>query len=361
MAKPGVLLNRWFEANQRQLPWRTPFPRDPYLVLVSEVMLQQTQVQRAAPLFERFLAEFPTLAALAAAEESHVLAAWSGLGYYRRARALHAAARAIDTAGAWPSTREALLALPGFGHYTAAALTAFSFGGSDPPVDGNVSRVAARVLALEAPTGSARLIQAAEHWARQLYRDAATPATFEAIMELGARICRPKAPGCGHCPLATICAAHATDTSHRYPVAHPRRPREAHRWVALWLVRGDGRVLLGRRAPDQLLGGLWMPPLKELTAGQEPEACATALLRTVGLVSRLFPVAPLAHSLTYRDITIFPYAGRCELFQIAEPHGLQWLVPDDPGLATSSLTHKLRLACSRALTEADPLTAWPPV
>lgn len=351
MLRPGVELLRWFEAHQRQLPWRTPFPRDPYLVLLSEVMLQQTQVHRVAPLFWRFVEMFPTLEALAKATEAEVLAAWSGLGYYRRARALHAAARAIHAAGAWPGTAEALCALPGLGPYTAAALAAFSFGGSDPPVDGNVTRVAARVLALDAPTGSVRLRRAAERWARELHRDAPTAATFEALMELGARICRPRGPSCGRCPLAAICAAHASNASERYPLPRSRRPRETHRWVALWLVRRDGRVLLHRRGEGQLLGGLWLPPLGEVAAGEDPPAAARALGDTLGVTIRLTPVEPLAHSITHRDITVFPFVARCDLPQVSDAPELAWVPPDDPGVATSSLTHKLFLACSPLLTE----------
>ncbi len=338
-------------AQQRQLPWRTPFPRDPYLVLLSEVMLQQTQVHRVTPLFRRFVENFPTLEALAKATEAEVLAAWSGLGYYRRARALHAAARAIHAAGAWPTTRETLHALPGLGPYTAAALAAFSFGGSDPPVDGNVTRVAARVLALNAPASSVRLRREAERWARQLHRHAPTPATFEALMELGARICRPKLPSCDRCPLAAICAAHASNASDRYPLPSSRRPRETHRWVALWLVRRDGRVLLHRRGEGQLLSGLWLPPIRELVDSQEPKAAAAALLNTLGLEARLTPGKPISHSITHRDITVFPFLAKCDLTQVAENSELAWVPPDDPGVATSSLTHKLSLACCPLLTE----------
>lgn len=360
MLRPGFLLLRWFETHQRQLPWRTPFPRDPYLVLLSEVMLQQTQVHRVAPLFRSFVERFPTLAALAKAAEAEVLAAWSGLGYYRRARALHAAARAIHAAGAWPDTAEALRALPGLGPYTAAALAAFSFGGSGPPVDGNVARVAARVLALDAPTGSARLRHEAERWARELHRDAPTPATFEALMELGARICRPRVPSCYHCPLAAACAAHACDAADRYPLPRPRRQRQAHRWVALWLARRDGRVLLHRRGEGQLLGGLWLPPIRELVDSQEPEAAAAVLLHTLGLEARLTPGEPIAHSITHRDITVFPFLANCDLTQVAEYSELAWVTPDDPGVATSSLTHKLRLVCSPLLAESGSPAGYPP-
>lgn len=345
MCEPGILLLQWFKAHQRALPWRTPFPRDPYLVLLSEVMLQQTQVQRVVPLFLRFLEVFPSLAALAAAADDEVLAAWSGLGYYRRARALHAAARAISAAGSWPRSREQLLRLPGLGPYTAAAVAAFAFAGDDPPVDGNVTRLAARVLALDAPSGSRRLSREAERWARELHRAAPTPQTWEALMELGARVCRPRVPACSHCPLAAACAARAAGTPSRYPVPQPRRRREAQRWVALWLSRGDGQVLLRRRSPEQVLGDLWLPPLAPLDSDQEPVAAAAELLSGLGVSAELNPAPPVAHSITYRDITVFPFAGQCPGLHVAEASALAWRDPDDPTVATSTLTHKLRHSC----------------
>lgn len=335
----------WFDKHHRSLPWRTPFPRDPYVVLLSEVMLQQTQIQRVVPLFRRFLSRFPTLAALAAAAGDDVLAAWSGLGYYRRARALHAAAREIVAAGTWPTSCRQLVRLPGFGPYTAAAVAAFCFNGSDPPVDGNVARIAARVLAFDAPARSGRLTRAAERWARDLHRADPTPRTFEALMELGALICRPLSPACGRCPLAQGCAANARGSPARYPAAR-RRERQAVRCVALWLTRHDGRVLLQRRAPEQLLGGLWLPPLRLLGADDSPAAAAASLLHGLGYLATLRPAPPVTHSVTYRDITVVPFRGHCETPQVAEAQELAWADPCASDLPTSTLTHKLRLTCA---------------
>ncbi len=351
MSEPAQLLLQWFSTQQRPLPWRTAFPRDPYLVLLSEVMLQQTQVERVVPSYLLFLKRFPNITALAAASEDEVLAAWSGLGYYRRARALHAAARAIVAAGSWPSSFEQLRRLPGFGPYTAAAVAAFCFAGDHPPVDGNVARIAARVLALDAPLGSAQLARGAEPWAQDLHRSAPTPQVFEALMELGARVCRPVSPACQRCPLAAGCAARAAGAPERYPAPRPRRPRQAHRWVALWLQRPDGRVLLQRRALGHLLGGLWLPPLVELTNDQQPAPAAVQLLHQLGYSASLRPAAPVNHSITHRDITVFPFAGHCQPFQVSEVRGVVWTDPLATELATSTLTHKLRLACQGLLGE----------
>ncbi len=350
MSGPANLLLAWFATHQRPLPWRTAFPRDPYLVLLSEVMLQQTQVRRVVPLFLRFVQRFPSLAGLASATQDDVLAAWSGLGYYRRARALHAAAREIIAAGAWPASYRELRHLPSFGPYTAAAVAAFCFAGDDPPVDGNVARVAARVLALDAPLGSAQLSRAAERWARRLHGAAPTPETFEALMELGASVCRPTSPACRRCPLAAGCAATIANVPDRYPAPRPRRPRQALRWVALWLTRHDRRVLLRRRgACEQLLGGLWLPPLVELAGDQEPATAAAELLRTLGYSADLRPAPAVTHSITHRDITVFPFGGECEAVQVAEAQGVKWADPSGAGIATSTLTHKLRLACQSSL------------
>lgn len=345
MEKGAAALLEWFVAQGRDLPWRTPFPRDPYRVLVAEVMLQQTQVDRVLPLYRRFLERFPTLQALADADLEAVLEAWSGLGYYRRGRTLHAAARAIAAAGRWPRRREELLALPGLGPYTAAALAAFAFAGEDPPVDGNVARVAARVLALDAPVGSHRLLAAAEEWGRQLYRHLPRPELWEALMDLGARLCRPLAPACGECPLAPHCQAFQRGQAAAYPVLRPRRRRETHRWVALWLTNWEGRVLVRRVQEGQVLGGLWLPPFTPLGHHQAPAPAAAALLAEVGGQGQLRPAPSVTHSITFRTITVLPFIGRCRDSHAAEMSQGLWVDPQNPGVPTSSLTRKLFLAC----------------
>jgi A/G-specific adenine glycosylase len=340
----------WFGARQRDLPWRGPFPRAPYAVLVSEVMLQQTQVDRVLPAWDRFMARFPTVAALAAAPVDAVRAAFTGLGYYRRAVLLHQAARAVVARGAWPTTAEALRELPGLGPYTAAALAAFAFGGAAPPIDGNVMRVAARLEARAVAAGTAALQRAAAALAAGLFAAGATPAIYEALMELGATVCTPAQPRCEACPLAAGCRAAAGDPT-RYPLPRPRRAPEEHRWVALWLAAADGRVLLRRQRRGPVLVGLWLPPLDALAADADPATAAEALRRATGGTGPLAALPPVAHTITHRRITVLPFAGRA-------PHapapGFRLLDPVDPRVATSSLLAKLHARCRRAAGGPSP-------
>jgi A/G-specific adenine glycosylase len=348
----GVRLVAWFGRTQRDLPWRGPFPRDPYRVLVAETMAQQTQVARVAPAFARFLERFPDLARLAAAPVDDVLAAFSGLGYYRRARLLHQTAQAVAARGSWPRTVAGLRALPGLGAYTAAALGAFAFGGDEPPVDGNVARVAARRGALALPLGGAALQRAGLDLGRALHRDAPEPTVFEALMELGATVCTPESPRCGECPLADGCAARQAGTPGRFPLPRPTRAREDHVWVALWLWRPDGAVLLRRVTDGPVLRGLWLPPYAPLRAGETLAAAATALARSHGHAGGLEARAPVRHGITHRRITVHPFAatvfaGRAR--DRAPPdEALGWYDARTPGVATSALLGKLFRACAGA-------------
>jgi A/G-specific adenine glycosylase len=336
--RDAAALLDWFAAARRDLPWRGPFPRDPYAVLVSEVMLQQTQVERVVPRYVAFLARFPTAAALAAAPIDAVRAAWTGLGYYRRAALLHAAARAVTARGGWPTNAVELGALPGLGAYTAAAVGAFAFGGAAPPVDGNVMRLAARRAALALPAGAPALRAAAAVFAGALFAARPTPATYEALMELGATVCTPAAPRCAGCPLSAGCRGQNGDPT-RFPQPRPRRAPEQHRWVALWLVGDAGRVLLERQQGGPLLEGLWLPPIAALAPGADPATAATALLRAVAGRGPLVPLRPVAHSITHRRITVLTFAGRAP----GAPRGraLALCDPTDPRVATSSLLAKL--------------------
>jgi A/G-specific adenine glycosylase len=342
-ASPPLLA--WFRAGRRALPWRGPFPRDPYAVLVSEVMLQQTKVDRVVPIFERFMAAFPTLQELAAVEEEAVLAAFSGLGYYRRARLLHRAARAVAARAAWPEDRAGLRHLPGLGAYTSAAVAAFCFGGVDPPVDGNVARVAARVAGLELRMGSTSLLREAEAFARDLHRQAPTPEVWEAVMELGATVCTPAAPRCGHCPLAGNCTARRSGRQGTLPLPRPGRRREVERWVALWVEREDGRILLRRRR-EGVLAGLWIPPVAELAAGEEAESRARAMLFEEGLGGGVRAARPLQHTVTHRSIRIFPFVARVDGGDVREDGAdLAWHDPEVLTVGTSTLTAKLAEEC----------------
>jgi A/G-specific adenine glycosylase len=358
----GVRLVEWFSRHQRDFPWRGPFPRDPYRVLVAETLLQQTQAARVAPVFTRFLERFPDLRSLAAAPVEAVLAAFSGLGYYRRARLLHRAAQAIVLRGSWPRDAAGLRALPGLGAYTAAALGAFAFDGTEPPVDGNVARVAARRGALVLPLGSANLARAGCTLGRALHREAPGPTVFEALMELGATLCSPDAPRCAACPLADGCAGRATGAPERFPLPRPTRVAEHHVWVALWLRRADGCVLMRRVTDGPLLRGLWLPPFAPVAAAETPAAAAMALARSHGHAGALEAQIPVRHGITHRRITVHPFVAASEATRARDcntPPGrgdapgpyddqLGWYDPQAPGVATSALLGKLLRACTDA-------------
>ncbi len=260
----------WFATARRDLPWRRD--RDGYRVWISESMLQQTRVEAAVPYFERFLARFPTVADLAAAPIEAVLATWSGLGYYRRARSLHAAARAVVErhGGVLPSEPEALLALPGIGPYTAGAVASIAFDRPEPLVDGNVARVLSRLFVLDQPSDSARF--RAETWrlAGELVRIAAPrgPGAWnQALMELGAVVCVPRDPRCLACPVKAHCRAFADGRTRELPVPKRRVPPidvEVH--VAL--VRDGDRILVAQRPPGGRMEGLWeLPAIEPSGAG----------------------------------------------------------------------------------------------
>jgi A/G-specific adenine glycosylase len=248
----------WYDVHRRRLPWRAEpgMPIDPYAVLVSEVMLQQTTVATVTGRFAAFMARFPTLEALADAALEDVLHEWQGLGYYRRARGLHAAARALRDGhgGRWPRATEALRTLPGLGPYTAAAVAAIAFDEPVLAVDGNVERVLARLFAVTTPLPRART---------ELRRLAATLApphragdTVQAMIELGALVCRPRAPACLACPLAADCRARASGIAAELPRRQAKVERPARFAVAFRLARSDGSVLFRRRPPTGLLASM---------------------------------------------------------------------------------------------------------
>lgn len=257
----------WFRIHARDLPWRRT--RDPYAIWLSEVMLQQTQVAQGAPYYERFLEAFPTVSDLAAADEEHVFKLWEGLGYYRRARNLHRAARAIvsDFGGRLPRTAEAWRTLPGVGRYTAGAVASIAYGERVAVLDGNVKRVLSRVCdvaeSIDAPATESALWAIAESLVSE-----SSPGDFnQAMMELGARLCLPRNPDCEACPIQAHCRAYALGLQHERPVRTKRRSAPRFELVAAVIVR-RGRYLLGKRKADGLLGGLWEFPNGEVKAGE---------------------------------------------------------------------------------------------
>jgi A/G-specific adenine glycosylase len=299
----------WYDAVARDLPWRRT--RDPYAIWVSEVMLQQTRVETVLRYYDRFLERFPTAPVLAAASEDAVMAAWSGLGYYRRARLLHSGVREVVAryGGHVPSEAAALRALPGVGRYTAGAIGSIAFEQPEPIVDGNVARVLCRVLALEGAPEE-RAVQAVL-WttAAQLARGPRPGALNQALMELGATVCSKHVPQCLLCPLREGCAAHAQGRTSELPRARVKKPPRPVALVALiarpvrptgesatrdavWLARGDGT----------LFGALWNLPMAE---GRGLDA-ARALLAALGLEGELAarPCATIEHVLTHRRLAV---------------------------------------------------------
>ena len=247
------------------MPWRRT--RDPYAIWISEAMLQQTRVETVIPYYERFLARFPDVASLALARDEEVLALWSGLGYYSRARALAAAARAIvgQHGGRFPRTRAGWLALPGVGPYTAGAVLSIAFSEREPLVDGNVERVFARLFGLEAPQGSAALRERCWELARELVPEQGLdPGDLnQALMELGARVCAPRAPACPSCPLRPRCAAHALGRVEELP--RPRaRPSVLEVELEILLPLRGERFLVEQRPSTCRMAGLLEFPTREL-------------------------------------------------------------------------------------------------
>ncbi len=263
----------------RRLPWRSPPgspPPAPYLVWLSEVMLQQTTVSTVVPRFRRFLERWPTVEALAAARDEEVLSEWAGLGYYARARNLIACAREVARRGGFPDTDAELRKLPGIGDYTAAAVAAIAFGKRAVVIDSNVERVAARLAALRNP-GKPQL---------RRFVETITPAErcgdfAQAMMDLGAGICRPRDPLCGECPLSAQCAAFATGTPDRFPARKAKKPKPVRHGVAHW-VEQDNAIWLIRRPPNGLLGSMPAIPGGEWTLGQqEPQRPTIARIRHI--------------------------------------------------------------------------------
>jgi A/G-specific adenine glycosylase len=309
-------LAAWFDRAARDLPWRKA-RRDPWTSLVSEVMLQQTQVSRVLERFGPFMAAFPTPAAMADAGEAAVLALWSGMGYYRRARLLFAAAREIVVrfGGRVPSDVKDLRSLPGVGRYTAGAVASLVFGACEPIVDGNVARVLLRVHGRDLPAAEG----VAWCWDRagELARAAGdrTAAFNEGLMELGATVCTPKSPRCGACPLAGFCAARAAGLVDRIP--RPKdRPARARVLSEVVVVRdGRGRVLVERREDTGMWAGLWQAPTRETPGegGGSPLFMPTAegLLEALGLAGVELKGVPeeFTHATTHREVVFRVWRG----------------------------------------------------
>ncbi len=337
-------LLRWYDAAKRDLPWRAS--RDPYRIWVSEIMLQQTRVETARPYFERFVERFPDTESLAAAALEEVLALWSGLGYYRRARQLHAAARQVVAAGdGFPDTVDGLLKLPGIGPYTAAAVASIAFGIVTPVLDGNVERVLSRFLALESDprrgAGRRQLLAAAA----ELLDPERPGDSNQALMELGGALCKPRSPRCGECPLAHGCEGLALGAPERFP-RRPERKRPRRQLRVGVVARRDERILLFRRPDDsELLAGTWEIPWARVEGNVGAEQ---RLGESYGGTWRLGErIGKVRHTITHRALEVEVVLGAlAEGEALAEGVEAGWFTPQETeSLASSSLVGKiLRLA-----------------
>ncbi|MEN8860462.1 A/G-specific adenine glycosylase [Qipengyuania flava] len=289
-----ILLD-WYDRHARDLPWRAPPgtpPPDPYRVWLSEVMLQQTTVAAVKPYFEAFTRRWPDVAALAAAPEDDVMAAWAGLGYYSRARNLVKCARAVAARGGFPTTEAELRELPGLGAYTAAAVAAIAFAQRAVVVDANVERVVARLFAIDTPMPAARK-------PIRVAADAITPARragdfAQAMMDLGSSVCTAREPRCLLCPLAKACKARATGDPARLPVKAPKKPKPLRRGCAFWIER-EGEVWLVRREGKGMLGGMRALPDDGWSARADGtgEAPMPGTWESAGVVRHVFTHAAL--------------------------------------------------------------------
>jgi A/G-specific adenine glycosylase len=329
----------WYRRHRRDLPWRRT--RDAYRVWVSEVMLQQTTVKTVQPYYERFLERFPTLVDLGGATEHDVLAAWSGLGYYHRARNLLRGARHVleKHAGAFPRTLEAALAVPGVGLYTASAVLSIAQDVPLPVVDGNVRRVLARLFALR---GSQWRKDAAFYIRAEELLDRQAPGDWnQAVMELGATVCLPRKPACPACPVRTSCQAFALGVQEELPEARGRRP-PVDVTVAAALVEKEGRVLLVRRAEGRLMGRMWEVPQTSLES-QGLCDLARELKERHGLDVAPGPlVARGRHAITFRRIRLEAYRSRLRREPPADAERFLWATPEEiAALPVSSLTRKV--------------------
>ncbi len=297
-------LTKWYNKNYRKLPWRAS--NNPYHIWVSEMMLQQTQVNTVIPYYQRFLKRFPDIQALAAADLQDVLKLWEGLGYYSRARNFHKAAQAVvsEHRGIVPDDREMFLALSGVGDYIAAAVLSIAFDRPLAVVDGNVKRVFARLFEIAAPVNISASYKIYKAVANDLL-DADDPATFnQAVMELGALVCKPAKPDCAMCPLSKWCVSFKKNHTDRYPVKQKKAPIPHHHMSVGVLFKGD-KVLIVRRPEEKMLGGLWEFPGGRLQAKESAEdACIRILKEKVNLNATIeSKLTRIRHAYTHFKIT----------------------------------------------------------
>lgn len=311
----------WYSRRQRSLPWRET--SDPYRIWISEIMLQQTQVDTVIPYYRRFMALFPNVRALARAPLSEVLKAWENLGYYSRARNIHAAARMIVErfGGRIPDTPDAIKTLPGIGDYSAGAILSIAYGKRLPAVDGNVRRILGRFFAIRRPVDDPREQKKLHALAATLV-PAGEPGDFnQALMDLGATICKPKNPGCAVCPIAALCRAHLTGTQTELPVLR-KRPATPHRKAVCAVIRSaENRLLIVQRPASGLLASLWKLPGGFISdIGGEEAGLKNGVKNELGVSIRIREkLASVDHAYTHFRATLRAYD--CSLLK-SEPAAL---------------------------------------
>jgi A/G-specific adenine glycosylase len=351
-ARPALLLD-WYDRHRRRLPWRPLAGEraDPYSVWLSEIMLQQTGVKTVGPYFEKFMARWPDVAALGRASLDDVLRMWAGLGYYSRARNLHACAVAVlrDHGGVFPDTEEGLRTLPGIGPYTAAAIAAIAFGRRTMPVDGNIERVVSRLFAVEEPLPQAKpLIQ---QLAKTLLGagDVKSRAgdSAQALMDLGSSICTPKKPACALCPLNDDCAARVRGDQEAFPRKAPKKSGELRCGAAFVVTRG-GELLVRTRPEKGLLGGMTEVPNSDWLAAQENSAALeqAPLLKGVARWHRRAGV--VTHVFTHFPLQLVVYTATVPA-RTRAPEGMRW-VPIAT-LRDEALPNVMRKAIAHGLGE----------
>jgi A/G-specific adenine glycosylase len=330
-ARPASLLE-WYDRHRRVLPWRPPAGHkpDPYAVWLSEIMLQQTGVKTVGPYFQKFLARWPTVAALGRASLDDVLRMWAGLGYYSRARNLHACAVAVlrDHDGVFPDTEEGLRALPGIGPYTAAAIAAIAFDRRTMPVDGNIERVVSRLFAVEDPLPQAK--PKIQQLAATLLADsragdekARAGDSAQALMDLGSSICTPKKPACSLCPLNEDCTARARGDQETFPRKAPKKSGELRRGAAFVVTRGE-ELLVQSRPEKGLLGGMTEVPGSEWRARLDDKAALKQAPELKGITRWHRKAGIITHVFTHFPLELVVYTAAVPP-RTRAPEGMRWV------------------------------------